>query len=330
MEPRSFASPPRDGFAFTPWLWPLRVDRPKPPEPLLPKARCLGQMSSNLGSERCTSDAHCCCSRSFWAWRRWWRRSHGPPRSARDRDERGAGAGQRHGHARTAGGHPRGRCRSTPRATEQRACPRGDAATLEVSVEEPGSVEIPGLGLSTSTDQHTPARFEVFPPAPAATRSSSPRRTGTRAGPRAPWWSHQPADDDRRLRLHARGVPRHAPRADVRLLLDVRQRRGVRGPEYAWANSQRLQAALATPASSTATTPSSRPRPSCASCNTPRTTAGASASAPALSSHPPTASATPPRSWIARIWTRWWPSYRTPAPAHCSASSGIPRPATAP
>jgi uncharacterized protein (DUF488 family) len=34
-------------------------------------------------------------------------------------------------------------------------------------------------------------------------------------------------------------------RADVRLLLDVRQRRGVRGSEYAWANAQRLQAALA-------------------------------------------------------------------------------------
>lgn len=33
--------------------------------------------------------------------------------------------------------------------------------------------------------------------------------------------------------------------ADVRLLLDVRQRRGVRGPEYAWANSLRLQHALA-------------------------------------------------------------------------------------
>ena len=31
----------------------------------------------------------------------------------------------------------------------------------------------------------------------------------------------------------------------VELLLDVRQRRGVRGPEYAWANSKRLQAALA-------------------------------------------------------------------------------------
>ncbi len=33
--------------------------------------------------------------------------------------------------------------------------------------------------------------------------------------------------------------------ADVRLLLDVRQRRGVRGPDYSWANSARLQRALA-------------------------------------------------------------------------------------
>ncbi|NJM06534.1 DUF488 domain-containing protein [Candidatus Gracilibacteria bacterium] len=33
--------------------------------------------------------------------------------------------------------------------------------------------------------------------------------------------------------------------ADVRLLLDVRQRRGVRGSDYAWANARRLQAALA-------------------------------------------------------------------------------------
>lgn len=31
----------------------------------------------------------------------------------------------------------------------------------------------------------------------------------------------------------------------VGLVIDVRQRRGVRGPEYAWANSVRLQAALA-------------------------------------------------------------------------------------
>jgi uncharacterized protein (DUF488 family) len=33
--------------------------------------------------------------------------------------------------------------------------------------------------------------------------------------------------------------------ANVDLVLDVRQRRGVRGSEYAWANSRRLQAALA-------------------------------------------------------------------------------------
>ena len=31
----------------------------------------------------------------------------------------------------------------------------------------------------------------------------------------------------------------------VSMLLDVRQRRGVRGTQYAWANSQRLQASLA-------------------------------------------------------------------------------------
>lgn len=35
--------------------------------------------------------------------------------------------------------------------------------------------------------------------------------------------------------------------AGVALLMDVRQRRGVRGPQYAWANAQRLQAALADP-----------------------------------------------------------------------------------
>jgi len=33
--------------------------------------------------------------------------------------------------------------------------------------------------------------------------------------------------------------------ADVTMVFDVRQRRGVRGREYAWANSKRLQAALA-------------------------------------------------------------------------------------
>src|SRR4029079_16170171 len=32
---------------------------------------------------------------------------------------------------------------------------------------------------------------------------------------------------------------------NVKLQIDARQRRGVRGPEYSWANSRRLQAALA-------------------------------------------------------------------------------------
>jgi len=32
--------------------------------------------------------------------------------------------------------------------------------------------------------------------------------------------------------------------ADVRLVIDVRQRRGVRGSEYSWANAQRLEAAV--------------------------------------------------------------------------------------
>ncbi len=39
----------------------------------------------------------------------------------------------------------------------------GRPATLEVSVDEPGSVEIPALGLSAAADSLTPARFEVLP-----------------------------------------------------------------------------------------------------------------------------------------------------------------------
>jgi hypothetical protein len=38
----------------------------------------------------------------------------------------------------------------------------GAAATLEVSVEEPGSVDIPGLGLSAPAEPVTPARFEIL------------------------------------------------------------------------------------------------------------------------------------------------------------------------
>ena len=38
----------------------------------------------------------------------------------------------------------------------------GEAATLEVSVDEAGAVEIPGLGLSASADALTPARFDLL------------------------------------------------------------------------------------------------------------------------------------------------------------------------
>jgi hypothetical protein len=48
-------------------------------------------------------------------------------------------------------------------SNERRRLSVGRAATVEISVDEPGSVEVPGLGLSASTDEHTPARFEVFP-----------------------------------------------------------------------------------------------------------------------------------------------------------------------
>jgi hypothetical protein len=51
-------------------------------------------------------------------------------------------------------------------ADESRRLPAGSAATVEVTVTEPGSVEIPDLGLSTEADALTPARFEVFPSRP--------------------------------------------------------------------------------------------------------------------------------------------------------------------
>ena len=46
---------------------------------------------------------------------------------------------------------------------ERRRQPADRALTLEVSVDEPGSVEVPDFGLSASADEHTPARFDLFP-----------------------------------------------------------------------------------------------------------------------------------------------------------------------
>ena len=42
----------------------------------------------------------------------------------------------------------------------------GDAATLEVSVPEAGTIEIADMGLSAAADPFTPARFDVFPTKP--------------------------------------------------------------------------------------------------------------------------------------------------------------------
>jgi hypothetical protein len=46
---------------------------------------------------------------------------------------------------------------------ERRRLPVDRAATIEVSVDEPGSVELPDLGLTASADRYTPARFDLFP-----------------------------------------------------------------------------------------------------------------------------------------------------------------------
>jgi hypothetical protein len=46
---------------------------------------------------------------------------------------------------------------------EERRVPVDRAATIEVSVDEPGSVEFPDLELTASADQYTPARFDLFP-----------------------------------------------------------------------------------------------------------------------------------------------------------------------
>lgn len=49
-------------------------------------------------------------------------------------------------------------------ATEDqtRRLPEGSAATVEVSVDEPGSVRIPGLGLTAPANPLTPARFDIL------------------------------------------------------------------------------------------------------------------------------------------------------------------------
>lgn len=54
-----------------------------------------------------------------------------------------------------------------------------------------------------------------------------------------------PRRDDRSVRAYLESFLAALRDAGVTFVIDVRQRRGVRGREYAWANAQRLQAALA-------------------------------------------------------------------------------------
>jgi hypothetical protein len=62
----------------------------------------------------------------------------------------------------------------------------GTAATLTVSVEEPGQVELDGLGLAATAEPSTPARFDLLVDSPgryrvnfAPARGGEPRSIGT-------------------------------------------------------------------------------------------------------------------------------------------------------
>jgi hypothetical protein len=51
---------------------------------------------------------------------------------------------------------------SARREGTTRRLPLGRRATVSVAVDEPGQVELTGLGLTADADSLTPARFEVF------------------------------------------------------------------------------------------------------------------------------------------------------------------------
>jgi hypothetical protein len=53
---------------------------------------------------------------------------------------------------------------------ESRKLPAGEAATVEVAVTQPGSVDIPDMGLSSAADPVTPARFDVLATRPGRYR----------------------------------------------------------------------------------------------------------------------------------------------------------------
>ena len=117
--------------------------------------------------------------------------------------------------------------------------------------------------------------------------------------------------------------------ADVRLLLDVRQRRGVRGPEYAWANSLRLQAALAHARIGYEHHLELAPTTELRQLQYAEDDRHGSASDRAANSLPSTPAATPPRSSTAPTSRRSCRCCRAVGPQRCSVSSAPLRHATA-
>lgn len=122
---------------------------------------------------------------------------------------------------------------------------------------------------------------------------------------------------------------RRLQHADVRLLLDVRQRRGVRGPEYAWANSRRLQAALADARIAYKHHPELAPTTELRQVQYAEDDRQGWASGRDASSRPTTPAATPPRSSTAPTSRPSCQGCHATEPPLCSASNATRKPATA-
>jgi hypothetical protein len=81
-----------------------------------------------------------------------------PPASSAERTEPNVSPGQ------IIPAQPPARLRFVAERDQTRQLEFGQPGTLEVAVEDSGQVEIPLLGLTTTADSLTPARFEVLPP----------------------------------------------------------------------------------------------------------------------------------------------------------------------
>ena len=113
------------------------------------------------------------------------------------------------------------------------------------------------------------------------------------------------------------------------MVLDVRQRRGVRGAEYAWANARRLEASLREAGIGYQHLPELAPTTSMREAQYEADAARGEGKRSRTVLAPSTSSATPRRSSTRPTSTRWSASSAA-RPPRCSASSATPPPATAP